>query len=59
MLSYGFQEAGFPASMGFAFSHHVPSRRVMGKIGMTYLYDQEVDGQTKTFDRIERQDFDI
>jgi RimJ/RimL family protein N-acetyltransferase len=59
MLSYGFQEAGFPAIMGFALSHHAPSRRVMEKIGMTYLYDKEVDGQTKSFYRIERHDFVI
>ena len=59
MLSYGFQEAGFPAIMGFALSHHVTSRRVMEKIGMTYLYDQEDHGQTKSFYRIERQDFVI
>ena len=59
MLSYGFQEAGFPAIMGFALSHHVTSRRVMEKIVMTYLYDKEVDGQTKSFYRIERHDFVI
>jgi [ribosomal protein S5]-alanine N-acetyltransferase len=59
MLSYGFQEAGFPAIMGFALSHHVTSRRVMEKIGMTYLYDKEDHGQTKSFYRIERHDFVI
>ena len=59
MLSYGFQEAGFPAIMGVALSHHAPSRRVMEKIGMTYLSDKEVDGQTKSFYRIERHAFVI
>jgi RimJ/RimL family protein N-acetyltransferase len=44
MLAYGFQEAGFPAIMGFALSQHVASRRVMEKIGMTYLHDKEDHG---------------
>ena len=59
MLAYGFQEAGFPAIMGFALSQHVASRRVMEKLGMTYLHDKEDHGQTKSFYRIDRHDFTI
>jgi ribosomal-protein-alanine N-acetyltransferase len=59
MLAYGLQEAGFPAIMGFALSQHVPSRRVMEKIGMTYLHDKEVDRHIKSFYRIEWHDFAV
>jgi [ribosomal protein S5]-alanine N-acetyltransferase len=59
MLAYGFQEAGFPAIMGFALSQQVASRRVMEKIGMTYLHAKEDHGQTKSFYRIDRNDFTI
>jgi [ribosomal protein S5]-alanine N-acetyltransferase len=59
MLAYGFQDAGFPAIMGFALSQHVASRRVMEKIGMTYLHDKEDYGQIKSFYRIDRNDFTI
>jgi RimJ/RimL family protein N-acetyltransferase len=57
MLTYGFLEARFPAIMGFALQDHLISRKVMEKIGMTYRYDKEVDGQIKSFYRIEQQDF--
>ncbi len=59
MLAYGFQEADFPAIMGFALSQHFVSRRVMEKIGMTYLHDKEVHGHSKSFYRIDQHDFAI
>ncbi|GHO88686.1 hypothetical protein KSZ_66920 [Dictyobacter formicarum] len=57
MLAYGFQEAGFPAIMGFALSQHGASRRVMEKIGMTHLYDKKDHEHTRSFYRIEQHDF--
>lgn len=59
MLAYGFQEADFPAIIGFALSQHAASRRVMEKIGMTYLYDKEDQENSRSFYRIERHDFAI
>src|ERR1700730_15270432 len=55
MLAYGFQEAGFSAIMGFALSQQRISRRVMEKIGMTYLQAKEDRGHAKSFYRIERR----
>jgi [ribosomal protein S5]-alanine N-acetyltransferase len=57
MLAYGFEEARFPAIMGFALPHNTASRRVMEKIGMTYLHDEEDHGQTLSSYRIEQHDF--
>ncbi|HEY5001655.1 MAG TPA: GNAT family N-acetyltransferase [Ktedonobacteraceae bacterium] len=57
MLAYGFQEAKFPAIMGFTLSQHITSRRVMEKIGMTHRYDKEDPRGTKSFYRIEQHEF--
>jgi ribosomal-protein-alanine N-acetyltransferase len=59
MLAYGFEEAGFPAIMGFALPQHKASRRVMEKVGMAYLHDKEDHGQTLSFYRIEQHHFAI
>jgi len=57
MLTYGFEVANFPAIMGFALPQHKASRRVMEKIGMTYLHDKEYQGQIRSFYRIEQHHF--
>ncbi len=57
MLGYGFQEAAFPAIMGFAVPQNQASRTVMEKIGMSFLYTKEHRGKILCFYRIERQEF--
>lgn len=54
MLTYGFAIAHFPAIMGFAPPPHKASRRVMEKIGMTYLHDKEYKKHLLSFYRIDR-----
>jgi ribosomal-protein-alanine N-acetyltransferase len=54
MVTYGFEVASFPAIMGFAPPQHKASRRVMEKIGMTYLHDKEYRGHILSFYRIEQ-----
>ncbi len=57
ILSYGFEKARFPAIMGFALTTHGASRRVMEKIGMSYLCDREDNGLMKSFYKIEAFSF--
>ena len=44
MLAYGLDEAGFAAIIGFASPKNGASRRLMLKLGMTYLGDYQHDG---------------
>ncbi|GLV53150.1 hypothetical protein KDH_00280 [Dictyobacter sp. S3.2.2.5] len=57
MLAYGFQQAAFPLSMGFAFPHHLVAKRGMEKIGMASLNDKADHGAVSSFYHIKQQDF--
>lgn len=52
MFAYAFEEAGFSAIMGFALPNHLASRRLMEKLGMSYLGDKGHNGQVYSFYRM-------
>jgi len=57
MLWYGFVEAGFNEIRGFTSPGHLASRRVMSKLGMTYLGDEVYRGAACSFYGIRREEW--
>lgn len=51
MLRYGFEQAGFNEILGFALPKNIASRRVMEKIGMTFIGERTWRGQAWAFYR--------
>jgi [ribosomal protein S5]-alanine N-acetyltransferase len=57
VLRYGFEKAGFQKIIGFAEPEHHHSRRLMERIGMTYIGEKKCRNKTYSFYEIYRTNF--